>query len=785
MPVSCSYDSIQGSEIGQFAAPATTKFPRRSHRQHLRAGFAAVVLAGTTLGATLAAAQAADPPRRKHPAARHAPAETAEEVDVVARRPAFRFSAAQHAADSTTRLTGQDLIRRGVVSKTDLQNLAPNLSVQSVNGTSSTNFQLRGIGTSDYTQNSTPSVLTYIDDVAFPVSTMSNGMLFDIDSVDIQPGPAGFTHGFASSGGEVALHTADPTPQWHGGVTEDIASYARSRTTGYISGPISPTLSFRIAAETIHGGGWQYDPANHTHLGDADETALRAKLKWTPDSRTTVKLTGHFVRDRSGVVVGQPMINLLGTRLPPNEPQQAYWDLSPRFARLIGRSPDTKPSEDNTFWGANITATHRFDLAMLTSISDYESERVGEYTDQDATTARTGDTYRNIVADSFIQELRLGAVDPDAKLQWDLGASYNRVRMYQQFFFDFSDYPLRGYLSETSFEQHQQTFAQYAHVSYALPWHLKIFGGLNHEADDRQLIGLRTVHYNVNSLDFADTATNANQFSGEIGLQWQPSRGFMSYVKVSRGFRPGGFTANNTVVQDQLAPYKPEWLLAYEAGFKSEPIPNVLRLNGAAFYDDYHDQQYLGSFVVPSYGPLGRFTNIPKSEIWGLEGSIDLHPLPHLYLVQNIGYERGKYQDFSAVNSAATNQYYLAHHVWTPIYTSYNGVDSGIPKLTLNGTATLRFDPLPAHQIEGGLDWSYRGAQALVPGGLGYYRLPDYFLLGAHLTWRATKQHWFATVYATNLLDRQYYVTGGQATTTYFYIPGTPRMIGGRFGVDF
>ena len=782
MPIPCAATWPLAAQKRSQSAKAATKLCRRVARQPLRIGFSTALCFGTALAGT---AHAADTRPHGHPAGRHAPAETSEQVDVVARRPAFRFSAAQHAADSVTRLTGQDLIRHGVVNKTDLQNLAPNLSIQPVNGTSSTNFQLRGIGTSDYTQNSTPSVLTYVDSVAFPVSTMSNGMLFDIDSVDIQPGPAGFSHGFASSGGEVSLHTADPTPDWHGSVTQDIASYARSRTTGFISGPISPTLSFRIAAETLHGGGWQYSPANHTHLGDAESTALRAKLNWTPDSRTMVMLSGHFVRDQSGVVVGQPMINLLGTRLPANRPQQAYWDLSPRFARLIGRSPDTKPSEDNTFWGANVTASHVFDFAKLTSISDFESERIGEYTDQDATTARTGDTYRNIVADSFIQELRLGAVDRDAKLQWDIGASYNRVRMYQQFFFDFSDYPLRGYLQETSFNQHQQTFAQYAHVSYALPWHLKVFGGINHEADDRQLLGLRTTRFNISSLTFADVGTNANQFSGEVGLQWQPTRKLLTYVKVSRGFRPGGFTANNTVVQDQLAPYKPEWLLAYEAGFKSEPIPDVLRLNGAAFYDDYHDQQYLGSFVVPSYGPLGRFTNIPKSTIWGVEASADLHPLPHVYLVQNIGYQRGKYQDFSTVNAAAVNQYYLTNHVWKPIYTSYDGVDSGIPKLTLNGTATLRFNPLAGHEIEGGLDWSYRGVQTLVPGGQGVYRLPDYFLLGAHMTWRATKQHWSATAYVSNLLDRQYFITGGQATTTYFYIPGAPRFIGGRFGVEF
>lgn len=725
-----------------------------------------------------------------HPAHKTASltARDSEMVQVSGARRAFRNSAAQHVADSTTRLSGETLVARGVVTLTDLPRVAPNLTIQSVNGTGTLSFYLRGIGLNDFTQNNIPSVMTYFDDVAYPLATMSSGQMFDVAGVDVAPGPVGFEHGMADTGGEVHIHTADPTNEWHGGVSEDIASYARSRTTLFVSGPIvTDKLSFRIAGQTQQGGGWQYNPSNGAHLGDANMGALRAKLKWTPDSKTEIMLTGHWTQDNSETTGLTPTVNFLPSRpVPTLGYRQTEWDYSPAFAKLLGRPNDLKPSEHNTFWGADLKMSRNLGYVTLSSISAFETERVGEYTDQDGSMWRTGDTYRNIVANAFSQEVRLKNSNANDRLQWVVGMLYNRTRMTQQAFFDFTEYtPTRGYMQETSFGQNQQTFTQFAHVAYRLPGNVTLFGGINHEADDRQLVGLATERFGISKLQFGNSGASANQFSGTLGVQWQVVRDLMTYFKVSKGFKPGGFTANNTVVRAQLDPFGPETVLSYEAGFKADIVPNRFRLNAAAFYNDYHGQQYLGIYVVPSYGPLGRFLNIPKSEIWGIEFNTEIHPFAHVYINQNFGYLRGKYQKFQSVNSAATNAQYQQLGIWDAIYNDYAGVDMGQPKLTLNGSADYRFNPLPKYEWEGGVDWMYRGAQAMVPGGLGSYQLPAYFLLGAHMTFHPVKGPWSATVYVTNLLNRQYFVTGAQSTTTYFWQPGPPRFIGGRMSLSW
>lgn len=723
-----------------------------------------------------------------HPVRRSvAPPAAHESVEVTARRHDFSYPDAQKVPDASTRITAERLIARGVTTLRGLERVAPNLTIQSINGTASSNFYLRGVGFNDFTQNNMGPVLTYFDDVPFVYSTMADGMMFDLAGATVTPGPVGTEHGLSDTGGEVLLRTADPTEDWHYGARQDIASYARSRSEAYVSGPLAQGLTFRLAGQTQHGGGWQTDPLNGAHLGDADLWALRAKLQYKPDDRTTILLSGHFTQDNSEVVTGVPIDRLIGSLPLPDMSswQQAQWSIRPEFAKLIGRSADLSPSEHNQFWGADLHIRHDFGPVTVTSISAFETQRRGEFTDQDALARSEADTYRTVNGDQFTQEVRLGSSHPDDRFQWNVGAIYERSRIQQRFFFDYTDYlPARGYMMSTTFGLNQESVSEFGHVSYRLPHNVTLWAGLLHQLDDRNITGLQSVIYGGSTLNFHGESTAANQFAGQVGVSWQITPREMLYYKMSKGFKAGGFTANNTQIQAQLDPFAPETVLTYELGFKSDPIPNRLRINAAAFYNDYHNQQILGTVLIPDYGPLSEITNAPKSESWGFEGTIEARLLPRLFVTQNLGWQRGTFQNFPTVNRAATNAYYAQHGVWKAINDNFSGVDMGQPKLTLNGSAEWRQSLGHEFGLEVGPDWQYRGSQAMTPGGTGFYRIPPYFLLGAHLTVRPASSRWQATIYASNILNRRYAETGGQATTIYMYIPGAPRFVGGRISCD-
>ncbi|MBS0965699.1 TonB-dependent receptor [Acetobacter okinawensis] len=727
---------------------------------------------------------------KKASASPHIKAADKEEVSVVAAK-SFAFQKAQHDPDAATHLDSAELIKKGVTSINDLTKLAPNLVIQSTNGGQAVNFYLRGIGMKDFTQNNIPSVMTYVDGIAYPFSFATAGAFFDLQSVDVTPGPVGFTHGQTDTGGEVSLHTADPTDKLSYGITEDIASYSRNRLYGFVSSPITDKLSFRLAAQSLQGGGWQYNPQTGKNLGDADLTAIRGKLRWRPDTDTTVTLGGYVTVDHSELLNEQPQTNLipslnLNTSLGRRE---ALWSCSSAFAQLSSLKHCRAPSEHNTVWGLNGTVSHSFGSFGLESITAYDQANVGEYSDQDASNFASDDSFRRFSQQTFSQEVALFSQNSN-RFQWKAGAYYTYTNLDTHFFYNFSDTP-SGYMSETNYVQKQNTLNEFINLSYRLSRTVTLHASGNEENNWQNLNGLRTTQYLANNpnaikslYQFNDTRTSSHLFNWSGGVDWQALSHLMLYAKVSSGSRPGGFTANNTTEQAQLTPYKPEHLITYEAGFKSDLIPGKLRLNVSVFHNEYKNQVYLGRYVT-SARSLGYYVNIPKSENTGVEGSIQLQPIKHLTLRQTIGYQRGHYQNFNTIDQTSVAAFYKVHGYYTPIYKNFNGVDNGMPKLTFNGSAEYVFQPSRRYDLELGLDWSYVGQQALAPAGEGVYKIPSYFLLNGHITFRPNKGRWSVTAYATNLLGNRYYTSGNVASPDVNWLPGAPRFIGGRVSYTY
>ncbi|WP_335617598.1 hypothetical protein [Komagataeibacter nataicola] len=111
----------------------------------------------------------------------------------------------------------------------------------------------------------------------------------------------------------------------------------------------------------------------------------------------------------------------------------------------------------------------------------------------------------------------------------------------------------------------------------------------------------------------------------------------------------------------------------------------------------------------------------------------------------------------------------------------------GLANLTLSGAATYSWHVLRDYQMTFDVDYSYRGAQTQPQhiGDSGIYRAPAYFLVNSFLTFASPKQHWSATVYAQNLADRRYWLSGGTQATFYGVIPGLPRFVGARLNYTY
>lgn len=712
-----------------------------------------------------------------------------EELTVSRTRNAFGQGAMQHRGVSVTHIDATTLARHQVTDVKGLMNLAPDLTVQPQGNSSSVNFTLRGVGLNDFTSNNTPSVMTYVDGVGLPIGYMAGAALFDLAGVDVSTGPSGFTHGQTVTAGEINLKTADPTKTLHYGASEDIATYNRSITNLYVSGPLTSNLQYRIAGFTQQGGGFQKNIDTGKTLGNANKGGIRAKVAWQPDDKTDVVFSGNWIKDNSQAMGAYNIQDLSrGTPTYANNRDTA-WGFRPEFLKTIGYSSNSKPSYDNTFWGAGINATRHFDFADLTSTSAFQQMYVHNLMDMDGTRYAIYDVNVNTNANLFSQEVKLASRPSQKRFQWVVGMYYDRTTMHTSLFNDYTQSGTRPYIQRTSYNQNQQAFSQYGHLRFEATKRLHLLAGITHESDDRTLFNMQTQRYNTPlyptpfDTRYGRRGALTNQFSGMGGIEYQALDNLMLYGSIRKGFKPGGFTANNTVVASQLTPTKPESLLAYEVGFKSDYFHHKLRINTDAFWYDYHGQQMVGLALVPNYGVVGQYMNIPKSRIWGVEMEIDANPIPGLLLHQHLGYERGNYQDFNTLDTAAITAHYIKTGVLSPYYKSFNGVDMGIPKLTLQGSASYKAGLGKDWTLTPYLEYSYRGAQQNIPGNT-LYKMPAYFLMDVGLTFAPRSNKWSISAYANNIIDRRYDITRETGLNGIFGVPGTPRMVGGRMRID-
>ena len=67
-----------------------------------------------------------------------------------------------------------------------------------------------------------------------------------------------------------------------------------------------------------------------------------------------------------------------------------------------------------------------------------------------------------------------------------------------------------------------------------------------------------------------------------------------------------------------MRPYLPEVSNNFEAGFKSDLMDRMLRLNGTVFYNTYENQQLTVGRIVNGQ-PTADLINAQEAVLWGVE----------------------------------------------------------------------------------------------------------------------------------------------------------------------
>ncbi|MEM8987980.1 MAG: TonB-dependent receptor [Pseudomonadota bacterium] len=718
----------------------------------------------------------------------------ASSLDVITVTAQRREESAQDVGLALTVLSGDDLIKRGVSVVNTLEYFTPNLEIESQFGSAQASFSIRGVGFRDYATNNTPTVGVYVDDVAYPVPVMTQGVLFDVDRVEVLRGPQGTLYGRNTTGGAIKIITKRPTNDFEAGFTTEYGRFEAFSGEGYVSGPLSDNIRARLSAATKQGGSWQINRETGEELGDQDIFSVRGQLEADVTDKLSALLSINGFQDQSD---GLGLRAFRSPSFGPSEPHTGRftsWGPSGEFATAFGLAADQKPFKDNEGIGGSLTLEYSFGPAELTYIGAYQDLDRREYNDYDASTLGAASAFFESDVQVMSHEARLQSTT-DSPFQWIAGLYYAEEELDEIYRSDFVEDGINGLAVFTPYSQEVETIGVFAQADYQITPLLKLIAGARYEDEERDLMDLGTFVTNVAFADvnFANNSTDGtledrsqslSEVTWKAGVEATPTDDLLLFATVSKGIKSGGFTTYNTLNPSFVDPFDEEELLAYEIGFKSEFADGKVRLNGAAFYYDYDNQQVQSAefaeiLVFGIAVPIGRIVNAEESEIYGGELELAWIPVRGLEITQSFAYKEGEFEDFVDLDIAASSI------AGTAVSVDRTGQSLGFPEITYQGSISYTAPVDGGFYWSGLLDYSYR--DETTPPLLGSdYTVDDYWLINGQVAFGAENGRWEAAIWGRNILDEEYDEVRNFFTPGFdVAAPGLPRTYGVRLSVKY
>jgi len=140
-----------------------------------------------------------------------------------------------------------------------------------------------------------------------------------------------------------------------------------------------------------------------------------------------------------------------------------------------------------------------------------------------------------------------------------------------------------------------------------------------------------------------------NNVGGKTGLDYKWTDDVMSYFYYARGFKSGGFTGRIAQPSD-IGPFNPEYVDTIELGTKGDWLDHRLRVNGAVFYNKFHNLQLAEIYFTQNAAGQtingNTVVNAAQAKTQGVELEIQAVPIENLKLNASFAYLDAKYTDF-------------------------------------------------------------------------------------------------------------------------------------------
>lgn len=607
------------------------------------------------------------------PALAQSNAPTAEEIVVTATK---RDESLVKVPIAVSVVTERAIAERGINRPADFLGSTPNVTFVEDNA-GEAYINIRG---QTSVRNSDPNVAIVIDGVTLSSVKPFNQDLFGIKQIEVLKGPQSALYGRNAAAGAIVITTKAPGDTFEGNIVASYGNFNASRASATVSGPLTDTLGFTIAASTRDTDG----PFTNINTGEKvqrfQSNSGRARLLYSGGPLTLdLKVTAH--RSKGGgsaynaQFVGLPIGGFNGAALDAN-----FADM-PFVSNVIG-------AFDEKFADVTLKAEYDFGGAKLTSISSYN--RLNQYFASDsppyiALDSGVGGTVQQYtyLDKNLSQEIRLTS-SADSRLRWQVGFYYLRFTRNQTSKISLdtdgslprnrdeieSSLTSHGTLSFSNPLYRTTSYAPFASVQFDVTdqLHLNLAGRYDTEKRSIREVArdainpLTGANYNnciaLTGRTFAncESSRTFKQFQPKASVSYDVGRDASVYASYGKGFKSGGFNpigsrqaliaaaggnAAAIYVQDG---YNKEVSESYEIGAKGRFFDRALSLNVAVFKTDISGAQ---QFQFQPAAGLQTTVSIDRVALKGFDFDFNARLPMGLNLFGGFGYTHGRVKQFS------------------------------------------------------------------------------------------------------------------------------------------
>lgn len=644
------------------------------------------------------------------------------------------------------------LVNSGVVDITHLNKLVPSL----VLGKQSSNavLFLRGVGQTSSTPAAQPAISQNIDGVYVP-RDLGGSTMFDLERVEVLPGPQGTLYGRSSAGGVINFVTRKPGKDFAAEGSVEVGNYALVHAFAGVDVPLTDNLFFRGALDVNKRDGYA---SNGTM--DEDSLSGRASLLFEPSGGFSGLLQYTYIRGGG-----------LGVSL------KAKGGANPPFASTTDPWFNSFPTDGLLFRqrGHIVTGNFRMDLSddvTLSLISNY-SESTVQHNQQFLLTLKA---LFPMKVWQVSNELRL-ASKGSGPLKWMTGLYWykSHTNMGPNLYV-----PGGPQVAEVNFDNKLDSLAVFGEVTYSLSDKFRVTLGGRYSSDRFDGSGHQFVLLPPpGSQEFYEASERKGRIDWKVGVEYDVAERSMLYLTAQSGYLQGGYTQvdKNSGFDKTFRPVK---MIAFTAGSKNRFLDNRLQINNEMFYYIYNDYQTTTVALDPNTNATAFIIrNLPKTEIYGNQLDIVYSPTSDTDLSLSAAYLHTKV--VKGIPSPTTPP---------PVgYNSFLGYEMpNAPKWTINGAIEHRFPLANGGKITARIASSYNSGYWISFAQEAFTHQDAFTKTDVNLTYYAPKERWYLGAWARNLENSAVYYGSQSPAFDGDSVPAAidaPRTYGIRAGFNF